>query len=104
MRIRGKHLPNMSKFVNESAFAVKWAISRQIAGQPELSFDPAKGMVRSAWLAWRPYLWADGVTGRKDGLKYIRSDLGTDGTHPSTSGRVCLSTANGTAAARQNPA
>lgn len=71
----------------ESAFAVKWAISRQIAGQAELNFDPAKGRVRSAWLAWGPYLWADGVKGRKDGLKYIRSDLGADGTHPSTSGR-----------------
>lgn len=71
----------------ESAFAVKWAISRQIAGQPELNFDPAKGTVRSAWLAWGPYLWADGVKGRKDDLTYIRSDLGPDGTHPSTSGR-----------------
>ena len=71
----------------ESAFAVKWVISRQIAGQPELNFDPAKGTVRSAWLAWGPYLWADGVKGRKDDLKYIRSDLGPDGTHPSTSGR-----------------
>ena len=71
----------------ESAFAVKWLISRQIAGQPELNFDPAKGTVRSAWLAWGPYLWADGLKGRKDGLKYTRSDLGSDGTHPSTSGR-----------------
>jgi acetyl esterase/lipase len=71
----------------ESAFAVKWVIARQIAGQPELNFDPAKGTVRSAWLAWGPYLWADGVKGRKDGLTYIRSDLGPDGTHPSRSGQ-----------------
>lgn len=71
----------------ESAFAVKWVIARQIAGQPELNFDPAKGTVRSAWLAWGSYLWADGVKGRKDGLTYVRSDLGSDGTHPSISGR-----------------
>ena len=71
----------------ESALAVKWIIARQIAGQPELNFDPTKGEVRVPWLAWGPYLWADGVRGRKDGLIYVRDDLGPDGTHPSTSGR-----------------
>ena len=62
----------------EGAFAVKWVIADQIAG---------KGPVRP-WLAWGPYLWADGMKGRKDGPRYLREDLQpSDGTHPSMSGR-----------------
>ena len=71
----------------ESAFAVKWIISRQITGRAELNFDPDQGAVRAPWIAWGPYLWADGLKGRKDGLIYVRNDLGADGTHPATSGR-----------------
>ncbi len=73
----------------ESAFAVKWVIAGQIAGQPELNFDPAKGAVRAPWVAWGPYLWADGVKGRKtDSLIWLAEDLvETDRTHPSESGR-----------------
>jgi lysophospholipase L1-like esterase len=72
----------------ESAFAAKWTIAGQIAGDPDLNYDPAKGAVRSPWIAWGPYLWADGTKGRRqDGLVYRREDLGPDGTHPSESGR-----------------
>ena len=72
----------------ESAFAIKWIIKDQMAGNPELNCDPAKGAVRAPWVAWGPYLWADGVKGRKDGLVYLRDDLTTtDRTHPSLSGR-----------------
>jgi hypothetical protein len=71
----------------ETAFAVKWAIGDQIAGKPELNYDPAKGEVRAPWLAWGPYLWADGVRARADGLTWVRGDLGPDGTHPDTAGR-----------------
>jgi hypothetical protein len=71
----------------ETAFAVKWLIADQISGAPALNYDPAKGAVRSPWVAWGPYLWADGTKGRKDGLTYIKSDLGPDGTHPGTTGR-----------------
>ena len=71
----------------ESAFAVKWVIADQMAGKPELNYDPAKGAVRAPWLAWGPYLWADGVKARSDGLSWQREDLGEDGTHPSMSGR-----------------
>jgi hypothetical protein len=72
----------------ESAFAAKWTIAGQIAGDPDLNYDPDRGAVRSPWIAWGPYLWADGTKGRQqDGLVYRREDLGPDGTHPSESGR-----------------
>jgi hypothetical protein len=71
----------------EGAFAVKWTIAGQIAGDPGLNCDPSKGAVRSPWIAWGPYLWADGMQGRKaDSLIYTRDDLGADGTHPSAQG------------------
>jgi hypothetical protein len=66
----------------ETAFAVKWIIARQINGDADLSYD------KMPWLAWGPYLWSDGLKGRKDGFSYTRDDLGPDGTHPSDSGRI----------------
>jgi hypothetical protein len=62
---------------------VKWLIESQIGGAPDLNFDPDRGPVRAPWLAWGPYLWADGVKPRGDGLTYAKSDFGPDGTHPS---------------------
>lgn len=70
----------------ESGFAVKWVVADQIAGKPELNFDPAKGPVRSPWAAWGPYLWTDGVRGRKDGFVLTREDFREDGLHPSDKG------------------
>jgi len=72
----------------ESGFAVKWLIAGQIAGKPELNYDPAKGAVRAPWCAWGPYVWADGTKANQDGLSYVRADYTEqDGTHPSPSGR-----------------
>ena len=72
----------------EEGFAVKWTIADQIAGKPELNYDPAKGAVESPWIVWGPYLWADGLHGRKDGkVIWKREDVGPDGTHPSMLGR-----------------
>jgi hypothetical protein len=71
----------------ETGFAVKWAIADQIAGKPELNYDPAAGRVTAPWIAWGPYLWADGVNARTDGLVLLRSDYrDTDGLHPSEAG------------------
>jgi hypothetical protein len=71
----------------ESAFAIKWLIADQMAGDPELNCDPARGPVRCPWLCWGPYLWADGVRPRDDGLTYEREDMIWDGVHPSPRGR-----------------
>ena len=79
---------NPEPYAYESAFSVRWLIEQQIKGEPALNCDPAKGEVKSPLLLWGPYLWADGVKGRKgDELVWKREDLAGDGTHPSTSGR-----------------
>jgi hypothetical protein len=76
----------------ETGFGVKWALAAQIAGAPEANYDPAKGEVRAVWAEWGPYLWTDGVKGRKDGFVYLRSDVGIDGLHPSASGQQKVAT------------
>jgi hypothetical protein len=79
---------NPEPYAYQSAFAVKWLIEEQLNGSAALNFDPAKGPVLAPWLSWGPYLWADGLTPRSDGLTWICDDFQpTDGTHPSTSGR-----------------
>lgn len=77
---------NPEPYAYQSGFAVKWLIEKQIAGAPELNFDPARGEVRAPWLAWGPYLWADGLAGRSDGLVYTCADFANDGTHPAPGG------------------
>ncbi len=79
---------NPEPYAYEEGFSMKWLIADQIKGKPELNYDPAKGPVRASWMAWGPYLWADGLKGRKDGMvTWKREDVGPDGTHPSLTGR-----------------
>lgn len=70
----------------ESGFAVKWLIERQIEGDAALNFDGAAGRTEAPLLLWGPYLWADGVDARSDGLTWSVGDFENDGTHPSPSG------------------
>jgi hypothetical protein len=83
---------NPEPYAYESGFAVKWIVQAQIDQQRnggvivdtrggDLDYDVAP------WLAWGPYLWADGTTARSDGLVWLQSDLAADGTHPSPSGQ-----------------
>ena len=46
----------------------------------------------SGWLAWGPYLWADGTTARSDGLVWNQSDFESDGNQPSQSGEDKVAT------------
>jgi hypothetical protein len=59
----------------QSAFAVRWLIN-----------DRMLGKLKGPWLGWGPYLWTDGLRGRRDGLVWACEDVGQDGTHPSRTG------------------
>ncbi len=79
---------NPEPYAYESGFSVKWMIEAQIKGEAELNYDPARGPVKSPWLAWGPYTWADGIKPSGSGLSYVRTDLrASDGTHPSEDGQ-----------------
>ncbi len=69
---------NPEPYAYQSGFAVKWLIEQQIASDPELSYDAG----RAPWMAWGPYLWADGNAPRTDGLTWSCRELNSDGTHP----------------------
>ncbi|RMD94277.1 MAG: T9SS C-terminal target domain-containing protein [Calditrichaeota bacterium] len=77
---------NPEPYAYESGFAVKWAIAKQIQGDANLNYDPAKGKVVAPYMAWGPYFWADGLTPRSDGLPWDCKDFDRAGTHPSTRG------------------
>jgi hypothetical protein len=80
---------NPEPYAYESGFAVRWLIEAQIAGEDSLEFDPGQGAVEAPWLSWGPYLWADGVNPNPAGLSWQCADfVSSDGTHPSTSGRL----------------
>jgi len=79
---------NPEPWAYEFGFSDKWVIADQFAGKPELNYDPAKGKVNSPWLEWGPYMWADGVKPRSDGLTWVRDELGGDGMHPSKTGQM----------------
>jgi hypothetical protein len=78
---------NPEPYSYESAFACRWLIQQQIAGDAKLNWEDAKGPAKSPLLLWGPYLWGDGTSPRKtDALVWNRDDLGPDGTHPSAQG------------------
>ncbi len=77
----------------EAGFAVKNSIQDQINGVGNLNFDPSAGTVVAPWMAWGPYLWANGMSPRSDGLVWTCQDVQGDGTHPSIpAGRIKVST------------
>jgi hypothetical protein len=84
---------NPEPYAYESGFAVKWIIQAQIDQMRNggTIVDTRAGDLSlnsgAPWLAWGPYLWADGTTPRSDGLVWLQNDLAADGTHPSQSGQ-----------------
>ncbi|HEV3146044.1 MAG TPA: hypothetical protein VGZ47_19310 [Gemmataceae bacterium] len=78
--IAGIRRVNPEPFAYETAFSVRWVIQDQINREKD-------GKVVEPILLWGPYLWADGITPRKnDHLTWERKDLGEDGVHPSKIG------------------
>jgi len=75
---------NPEPYAYEGGFAMKWLIEQQINGDQSLSYDAGA----APWMAWGPYLWADGLSIRNDGLIWACSEFrDTDGTHPADGAR-----------------
>ena len=90
-RMYGGYVPDADSEPNayQHGFSVKWLIEQQIDGSSALNADSAAGSVVAPWLAWGPYLWADGLNPRSDGLIWECSDYANDGVHPGeTTGAV----------------
>ena len=64
---------NPEPYSYETAFAFKELVRSQVPG---------------LWISWGPYLWADGMNVRPDGLFWTCDDFQNDGTHPSNSGSL----------------
>ncbi len=77
---------NPEPFAYYSGWSVKWMIEDQINGDTSLIYNGSDP--NSPWLSWGPYLWADGLIPRSDGLTWnCPADYAADGTHPSVNGR-----------------
>lgn len=90
---------NPEPFAYESGFAVKWLVAAQIQQMQSggTATDSVAGDLNynnssAPWMAWGPYLWANGLNARSDGLTWAASDFVSDGTHPSQSGQTKVGT------------
>ncbi|MFZ0771671.1 MAG: hypothetical protein WCA49_01315 [Candidatus Sulfotelmatobacter sp.] len=82
---------NPEPYAYEYGFSVKWAIQAQIDQMRNGKVDPIAGDLDykkgiAPWIAWGPYLWADGAAPRSDGLTWLPSEFQDDGTHPNKEG------------------
>jgi hypothetical protein len=96
---------NPEPYAYEYGFSTKWAIQAQIDQIRGHGINPTTGDLSysvAPWLAWGPYLWADGTTPRSDGLIWCNGQAGSpcfgevdfqsDGTHPNQQGEDKVST------------
>jgi hypothetical protein len=83
---------NPEPFAYESALSVRWVTLGQITlMRTGFLWDTRIGPVdylkgEAPWLAWGPYLWADGMMPRSDGLTWQTDDFEWDGEHLSAKG------------------
>lgn len=87
-RIYGGYIEDIDSEPNayHHGFQVKWLIEEQIEGSSDLSPGPDEGAARVPWIAWGPYLWADGTAPRSDGLVWECADFDEVGVHPGPTG------------------
>lgn len=89
---------NPEPYAYEGGFAVKWLVQAQIDQRRLGRIVSARAgdlddHGAAPWIAWGPYLWADGMNARSDGLIWEQADLrASDGTHPSESGQRKVAT------------
>ena len=74
---------NPEPYAYASGFSVKWTVQAQLNGTSSMNSNSSLGTVRVPWVAWGPYMWANGLIPRSDGLTWVCSDFQSDGTHPS---------------------
>jgi hypothetical protein len=61
--------------VYAGGLAVKWLLKERLAGG-----------LAAPWVAWGPYLWADGAHPRRDGQAWLPEDFRPDHLHPNEQG------------------
>jgi hypothetical protein len=96
-----KSTVNPEPYAFEYGFSVKWLVEAQITQMNTGAVDAIAGDLNfnndtAPWVAWGPYLWADGLIPRSDGLVWCNGQSGdpcngeqdfqSDGTHPSEQG------------------
>ncbi len=81
-------------YAYETGFATQSVIADQINGAADLNYNPLNGPVVAPWLSWGTYSWANGMLANgvartnADGLEWSCSDLGPDGVHASSTGKI----------------
>jgi hypothetical protein len=81
---------NDEPYAYETGLAMKWVIEAQINQLQSGGVDAIAGDLGldvAPWVAWGPYLWANGMNARSDGLSWSPSEMMPDGTHPWSSAR-----------------
>jgi len=71
---------NPEPYAFEQGFSIKWLVDSQIQQVRGGAPDPNAGnldyrSLASPWIAWGPYLWANGTTPRADGLVWENRDF-----------------------------
>jgi hypothetical protein len=86
---------NPEPFAYETGFSSRFVVTAQMEQarmeNPHLQFDPHAGLLDyrqdiAPWVAWGPYLWANGAEARADGLNWLRADFEADGETLAPSG------------------
>jgi len=76
---------NPEPYAYYTGWSFRRLVSRQMAGDTALAFTGDQ--IRTAWLAWADYIWADGAIANADGFNWLcPGDVQSDGVHPNPTG------------------